>query len=146
MMTEMLEMMRTELESKDYKVNCETVRTNLELSPQKKPSSNAPAMFYKDLKDDKRDQSKISSFWDSLQVSCAQKKPSSNAPAMFYKDLKDDKETSQRYNPSGIRSKCPVLRWVPLVAGKWQLNARLKAKLKATGTCKKAGRVFFPIF
>ena len=45
MMTEMLEMMRTELEKKEYKVNCETVKTNLEVSPQKKPLSNAPAMF-----------------------------------------------------------------------------------------------------
>ena len=59
-----------EAETKDYKVNCETVRTNLEVSPQKRPLSRAPPMFYTDFSDANGDKSKIKTIWGALQVSC----------------------------------------------------------------------------
>ena len=46
----------------------ETVRTNLEISPQKKPWSRAQAMFYRASRDAKGDKSKIKAIQGALQV------------------------------------------------------------------------------
>ena len=63
MMIEIQNMLRTELENKDYKVNGERVRANLKVNPQKNPLSTAQAVFYKSVRGAMRDKSKIMSIW-----------------------------------------------------------------------------------
>ena len=58
MMIEILKMRREELVNKDYKVNGESVRTNLEVSLLKKPLSRAQAKLYRALRHAKGDQPK----------------------------------------------------------------------------------------
>ena len=69
MMIEILKMTRQDLENEDYKVNGETVRMNLELSPQKKSLDKTQTTFYSDFKDTKGDKFRIKSIWESMQVS-----------------------------------------------------------------------------
>ena len=69
MMIEILKMTRQDLENEDYKVNGETVRINLELSPQKKSLDKTQTTFYSDFKDTRGDKFKIKSIWESMQVS-----------------------------------------------------------------------------
>ena len=69
MMIEIFKVMKTKVENKNYEVNGEDVKVNLEVSPQKKPLSRAHAMFCKAFNEAIRDKSKIKSIWGALQVS-----------------------------------------------------------------------------
>ena len=63
-------MMKTDLENKDYKVNGETVRTDLEVTPQKKPLSRAQALFYRAFRDAKGHKSKMETIWGCIISFC----------------------------------------------------------------------------
>ena len=66
-------MIQKDLADKDDQVNGETVRANLELSPQRKPLSKAQAMFYKALHEAEGDKAKKHPWCWSIQVSyCAE--------------------------------------------------------------------------
>ena len=56
LMIEILKMIRGELDKTQFRVNGERVRTNLEMSPQKK---RAYAMFFEGIKEAQEDETKI---------------------------------------------------------------------------------------
>ena len=61
--------MREELNEANYCINEARVRTNLEISPQKKPLARARAMFFKGVKEARGDEAKIRAFYGNLQTS-----------------------------------------------------------------------------
>ena len=68
-MIELLRVVTDELNAKPCKLHDRLVKARLEISSQKKPLTKAHALFYKELKAVKADESKISVIYGKLQIS-----------------------------------------------------------------------------
>ena len=69
MMIEIMKMMREELEKTNFRMSADRVRTNLEISLDKKLLRRVHVIFFKSLKEARRNDTKIQTIYGNLQIS-----------------------------------------------------------------------------